>query len=185
MEKMDEETALAILFANTKRKKRNVDLITIAKSCEFLTKLYSSQIKVADKLGLSSEMIREFRSALKLPEQVQKLILSRKIDSIDIIKELSTIKNRKKQIDLAKNIANLKTKDIRDVKRMIKQANVSIEESKRKVAESKLKGLHIFLVDFTDEIYNTIVNEAKKRQMKPAELVRQIVANWTKRRNIN
>jgi ParB-like chromosome segregation protein Spo0J len=185
MEKMDEETALAILFANTKRKKRNVDLITIAKTCEYLTNLYNSQKKVADKVGLSSEMIREFRSALKLPEEVQKLILSRKIDRIDIIKELSSLKNKIKQIALAKNIANLKTKDVRDVKRMIKQANVSIEESKRKVSDSKLKGLHIFLVDFTDETYNTIVNEAKKRQMKPAELVRQIITNWTKRRNVN
>jgi len=185
MKKMDEETALAILFANTKRKKRNTDLITIAKCCDYLTRLYNSQKKVADKVGLSSEMIREFKTALKLPEEVQKLISSRKIDRIDVIKELSTLKSKNRQIAMARNIANMNTKDIRDVKRLIKQADISIEESKKKVKDSKLKGLHIFLVDFTDETYNKIVKEAKNRNMKPAELVREIVNNWTKRRNMN
>jgi len=182
MGKMDEETALAILFANTKRKKRRVDLITIAKSCDYLTKLYNSQKKVAEKVGLSSEMIREFRSALKLSKEVQKLISDRKIDRIDIIKELSTLKDKNKQLALAKNIANMKTKDIRDVKRLIKKANTSIEESKKKVLDSKLKGLHIFLVDFTDETYDTILKEARKLKIKPAELVREIVNNWVKKK---
>ena len=71
MRELDEATALSILFSNTKRKKRDADLLTIAKSCDYLVKLYGSQKAVADKIGLSSEMVREFLTTLRLPSEVQ------------------------------------------------------------------------------------------------------------------
>ena len=54
MTQMDETSVLSILFANTKRKKRDVDLLTLSKHCEYLVNLYNgSQTTVAEKLGLS------------------------------------------------------------------------------------------------------------------------------------
>ena len=102
MNKLDEETALSILFANTKRKKRTTDLLTIAKNCDYLVKLYGSQKAVSEKVGLSSEMIREFLVVLKLPKQIQDLVSERKIDSIDIVREISALKESPKQIIASK-----------------------------------------------------------------------------------
>ena len=182
MKILDEETALTILFANTRRKKRNNDLITIAKSCEYLTKLYGSQKAVAEKVGLSTEMIREFLSALKLPEEVQKLISDRKIDSIDIVREISVLKDPSKRIVAAKALANSLSKDVRDVKRLIKDTNLSVAEAKKAVLESKPKGLHIFMMDFDDDTYRAVIEQAKNMKVKPAELVRQIVLDWLQKR---
>ena len=180
MKILDEETALSILFANTKRKKRNKDLITIAESCEYLTKLYGSQKAVAEKVGLSSEMIREFLATLKLPEEVQKLISDRKIDSIDIVREISVLQDPSKQVAAAKTFADSLSKDVRDMKRLIKGANLPTEEAKKMVLESKPKGLHIFMMDFDDKTYHALIEEAKNMKVKPAELVKRIVVDWLK-----
>lgn len=184
MIKLDEETALSILFANTKRKKRNEDLLTIARACEYLIDLYGSQKELAKKIGLSTEMIREFRTVLKLPDEVQKLVANRKIDSLDVVREISVIKDRHKQIGLAEAFASSSTKDIRDIKRLVKGANFSVSNAKKAVLDAKPKGWHIFIMDFDDETYRTITKLARARKVKPAELVRKIVTDWLKREQI-
>ena len=176
--RLDEETALSIIFANTKRKKRSVDILTIAKSFEYLVRLYGSQEAVAKKVGLSTEMVREFLLALKLPKEVQRLISTRKIDSIDTVREISIIKDPAKQVEAAKALANSPSKDVRDIKRLVKAANVSVEDAKKIVSNAKPKGLHIFIVDFDDETYQAIIKHAKAMKLKPAELVRDIVSDW-------
>lgn len=177
MKNLDENTALAIIFANTKRKKRNTDLLTIAKSFEYLVKLYGLQKIVADKVGLSTEMIREFLTVLKLPKEIQILVSDRKIDSIDIIREISVIE-KSKQITAAYLFVNSLSKDVRDIKRLVKNTNISIEDAKNKILDAKPKGLHFFIMDFNDKIYNLLKKEAKNLKIKPADLVREIVTDW-------
>lgn len=180
MKKLDEETALSVLFANTKRKKRSVDLLTIAKSCEYLVNLYGSKRAVAEKVGLSTEMIREFLTILKLPKEIQKLVSERKVDSIDVVKEISALKEPSKQIEVAEAFINSPSKDARDIKRLVKNTDISINDAKKIILDTKPKGLHIFIMDFDDEMYKTIVKQAKLQRIKPAELVRAIVAEWLK-----
>ncbi len=177
----DEETALSILFTNTKRKKRSVDLITIAESCEYLTKLYGSQKEVAKKVGLSTEMIREFRIPLRLPKEFRDLILNKKIDSIDIVKEIAVLKDTSQQIAMARNIANIPSKDIRDIKRLVISSKLPIKESKRIILESKLKGLHILIIDVDDATYRVLRQYSKNKKVKSAELVKNIVTEWARR----
>lgn len=185
MKELVEETALSILFANTKRKKRSVDLLTIAKSSEYLVKLYGSQKAVAEKIGLSTEMVREFLTVLKLPKEVQKLVSKREIDSIDVVREISVIKGLSKQIAAAEAFIDLLSKDVRDIKRLVKAANVSVEDAKKIILDAKPKGLHIFIMDFNDEIYQALTREAKILKIKPAELVKGIVTNWLKQKTKN
>lgn len=182
MNKLDEQTALSILFANTKRKKRKADLLTIARSCEYLVKLYGSQKEVAGRIGLSSEMIREFLTVLKLPREVQELVSQKKIDSIDIVREISAIKDSAKQIKAANVFVNYSSKDVRDIKRLVKKGVLSVADAKELVDEAKPKGLHIFVMDFDDETYQAIVERSKRLGVKPAELVRNIVEDWLKRK---
>lgn len=185
MKKLDEETALSILFANTKRKKRNIDLLNIAKCCKYLVHLYGSQKDVAKKTGLSPEMIRQFLTVLKLPKEVKKMFAKRQIDSVDVAKELVTMNDSTQQIIAANTIVNSLSKDVRDIKRLFKQAGITMKEAKKIISAPKQKGLNIFMIDFDNETYRSITRYAKKLKIKPAELVRKIVINWLKRKSKN
>lgn len=182
MKKLDEETALSVLFSNTKRKKRNDDLVTIAMSCKYLVDKYGSQQALAKKIGLSAEMIRQFLATLELPEEVQKLVSERKIDSVDIVKEIAAIKDPQKQISVANTIINYLSKDARDIKRLIKVFNLSVEDAKRTVMEAKPKRLHFFIMDFDDKTYKLILKHSKKMKIQPSELVSEIVMEWLKQK---
>lgn len=183
MKPLDEETALAVLFANTKRKKRNADLLTIAQSCEYLVKLYGSQKTVAKKIGLSTEMVREFLTVLKIPKEVQELVSDRQIDSVDTVREISALKDTEKQIAAARSFLDSSSKDVRDIKRLVKSADLPVEEAKRVISELKPKGLHIFVIDFDDEMHRAIKAQARLLKVKPAELVRGIVNDWLRGRD--
>ncbi len=182
MKNLNENTALAIIFANTKRKNRNVDLLTMAKCFEYLVKLYGSQKAVAKKVGLSTEMIREFLIVLKLPIKIQKLVSERRLNSIDVVREISIIKYPSKQIAAAHAFINSLSKDVRDIKRLVKNAELPIEDAKKTVLDAKPKRLHIFVIDFDDETHQAITREAKTLKIKPAELVRRIVTDWLKQK---
>lgn len=184
MTKLDEDTALAIVFANTKRKKRIDDLLTIAKACEYLVKLnkYGSQQAVAKRVGLSAEMIRQFLTVLKLSKEIQELVSKRKIDSVDMVKEIAVIKDQPKQIAVAHAFMNSLSKDARDIKRLVKDVNLPSGDAKKTVLDAKPKGLHLFVMDFDDEMYQAILTNTKTLNVKPAELVREIIKNWLKRK---
>lgn len=179
MNELDEETALSTVFANTKRKKRTADLLTVARSFEYLVGLYGSQKAVAERVGLHPEMIRQFRSLLRLQSEVQDLIAGRRIDKLDVAYRIAMIGDPLQQIAVAQSIADLsQSKDVRDVIRLVTKAGSSAEESKRMIIEAKPKGLHIFVMDFDDRAYTAVQERAKQRSISPAELVKQIVDQW-------
>ncbi|MHC4400857.1 MAG: hypothetical protein ACYTG0_14365 [Planctomycetota bacterium] len=179
MKALNEQTALAIVFANTKRKKRTEDLITVAEAFDHLVKLYGSQRATAKKVGFRSpEMVREFLKILSLPAEVKQLVRARKIDRLDVAYRISMLAGREEQIKAARESAGLSTDDMRDVKRLISTAGMSAEESKKKVLESRLRGLHVFVMDFDDEEYKQVISEARRKRMDPAELVKQVVIKW-------
>jgi len=178
MKALDEQAALAIVFANTKRIKRTEDLVTVAEAFHHLVKLYGSQRAVAEKVGLHREMVREFLKVLSLPAEVKRLLRTRKIDRLDVAYKISMLPSGAEQIKAAKQSAALSTDDVRDVKRLMSSAGMSAEESKKKVLESRLRGLHVFIMDFDDEEYKQIISEARRKRMNPAELVKQVVVKW-------
>lgn len=180
MKALNEATALAVIYANTKRKTRKENLITIAKAFGYLVKLYGSPSIVAERVDLSPEMIREFLLILKLPLQVQKLVSQRKIDSIDILREISAIKDPSKQIIAANEFISTPTKEVRDIKRLIKQEGMTVENAKKTVLNARPKDLNIFIIDFDNETYLALIKKAKELKVKPPELVRGIVKDWLK-----
>ncbi len=182
MTTLDEETALSLLFGNTKRKKRSTDLVTLAEACAYLVRLRGSQRAVAESLGLSTEMIREFLMALKLPDEVREMIRQRKIDRLDVVRELASLKSQAAQVEAARVAALCSSKDLRDIKRLIKLGGTSVEEARALVLGSKPKGFHIFLLDLDDELYSALLESSEKMGMKPAEVARQVLAEWIARR---
>ena len=183
MNGLDEKKALAIIFANTKRKKRTADLITIANSFEYLTKTYSSPKLLSKKIGLSEEIIREFRKILNLAAEVKDMIKSRKIDRLDVAYRLSKIRDEKIQIEAAYKLSNLPSKDIRDIERIISTMSMSIEDSKRSIIDEKLKALHLFIIDFEESDYENIKKRAKDHNKSPAELIKDVMLNWLNSNN--
>lgn len=179
MKKLTEESALAIIYGNTRRKPENrkEDILTIANSFDYLIKLYGSRKVVSEKTGLSEEMIREFLTALKLPKEIQNMIAERKIDSVEAIRNLATLDDMKK-IETAKIYANLQSMDTRDIKRLINEGKLEAKEAKNLIDKAKPKGFHVFVMDFDDETYKDIIKNAKSLKIKPAELVRKIIIEW-------
>lgn len=178
MNALDEDSALSILFGNTKRKRRNVDLITVAKSCEYLSRLYGSNVAVAKKVGLHSEMVRQFLSLLKLPDEIKGLISARQIDKLDVAYRISTLADAGQQSAAAKALANIESsRDVRDVVRLMK-GGIAPQESAAIVMTAKPKGYHIFVMDFDDKTYRALNNEAKRLGVGAAQLAKRIVEEW-------
>ena len=179
MTEINEITALSILFGNTLVKKRDVDLLTLSKNCDYLVKKYGNSRKnVAEKIGVSPEMVRTFLLAKEMPIEIQKLIAERKIDSLDIIKQISEIKNSEDQIIIANAILNLPSKDIRDVIRLIKKNKLNAEDAIASILKEKPKNYHVYLIDVDNEMNKKILNAAKKFKLTPGEFVKKIVCDW-------
>jgi ParB-like chromosome segregation protein Spo0J len=177
MTEWNEESALALLFGNTRRKTRSTDLITLAQATDYLVTLYGSQKAVADKLGLSTEMIREFLSALRLPSSVQGMVANRTIDRLDVVRELASLPDKESQVEAARALAACDSKDIRDIKRLVKHG-AEVDRAKKAVLSAKPKGFHIFLIDLDDEAYRDLVRSSRELSIDPAELARQIISDW-------
>lgn len=180
MTALDETTALAIVFANTKRQKRTVDIVTVAKALEHLVKLYGSQKEVARKVGLSSEMVREFRKVLALPPKVLDMVRSREIDRIDLAYRISKITGPVEQLAAAEQAMGLSTDDVRAAERVVSKQGGSFTDAKDRVTKSKLRDLHVFVIELDDREQKAILKEARKKRTQPAELVKQIVLDWLK-----
>lgn len=178
--RMNEETALAVLFANLKGRKKK-DYITTAKCCRYLRKLYGSLKKVADKVGVSSEIIREFDSLLDLPKDVQQLI-SKRLIKLDTGYRISMrIEGAEKQREIANAVLDLGAFDARNVIEYArKNPKLPAEECKRRVLKSKTvtEKLHIFILPLPGETFGKLTTTAKELKMKPEDLVRKIVQEW-------
>jgi len=183
MRKWSEAAALATLFSNTRCKKRPADLLTVADAINYLVGLYGSPKAVARKVDLSVEMIRQFLTVLELPRTVKALFASRQIDSVDVAKELASLRDTEKQETVARTIVNSPSKDVRDIKRLIKTSRYRVKDAKKTVLNAKPKGLNIFVLDFDDETSRKVMAEARARKMKPAELVREIVTNYLRKKS--
>src|SRR6267378_388415 len=80
MDRKAEDKLLAELFLSLKgSKKKREDWISIAKKCKRLVDHYRSYGVAAQKLGVSSELIRSAVLLLSLPKEVQVLVKDGKI----------------------------------------------------------------------------------------------------------
>lgn len=180
--RMDEESALAIIYSNTKRHKRSLDLLTIAECFEYLKKIYGTQEAVAKKTDLSREMVREFLQVLTLPEYVKQLIRNRRIDSIDTAYRLTKIKDENTLENYTSQLLNLSTHDIRDIIQATKE-NIgwSIEGAREIVLKTKPTNLHFFVLDFSNDDYNKLIAASKKLNCSTAEIIKRITEDWLKK----
>lgn len=85
------DEAIAMLIACTRRKQRPKSIVEIAGMIEFLRGQLGSYKSVSETVGISTEMLREFRSVDKLEGEIRSLVENRTIDSVDLVYRISKL----------------------------------------------------------------------------------------------
>lgn len=83
--------ALAVLISCTRNKKRPLPLTQIAKWLEIARKKLGTHTAVANRIGLSPKMLRQFSYVRRLAEPVQDLFENRQLDSVDAATHLAML----------------------------------------------------------------------------------------------
>ena len=146
------EEALAVLISSTRSKKRPLPLTEIASWLEIAVVKLGSYAAVADRIGLSATMLKQFSSVARLAKPVQKLFESRKPESVDAAAHLAMLPAKEQEtISEALAAGEIDTSDVRAViqlrqtrgKEPIKTLLRSVQESKTKqeyIAEFIVRG---------------------------------------------
>lgn len=120
--------AIAKLIQNTRRGKRSSSLVEIAKWLDIAVEGFGTLTEVAERIDLSSKMLRQFTAINGLSKKVKAYFADRKIDSVDIAVHL---------LKFSKSDQNIITKEI--VKSELNSADVrAIWEFKKDFPKSKI-----------------------------------------------
>lgn len=120
-QKEDEEDdelnrALAILISNTRSKKRVLPLTQIAEWLKVAVNKLGSYSAVADRIGLSPQMVGQFASVDRLAPSARRLVERRKLDSVDAVAHMAMLPaKQQKAVAKALTEGELDTSDIRPV----------------------------------------------------------------------
>lgn len=112
----DLNRALAILISNTRSKKRVLPLTEIAKWLMVAVQKLGSYSAVAERIGLSPQMVGQFSSVNRLVPSARRLVASRKLDSVDAVAHLAMLPEKhQKAVAEALESGEIDTSDIRSV----------------------------------------------------------------------
>jgi hypothetical protein len=91
MSSRETDEALSALIVSTKRIRRKLDLLQVAKFLDVAIKGLGSLETVSERIGVSPEMLRQFACVKKLAPQVKRLVASGAISSVDVAYRLSKL----------------------------------------------------------------------------------------------
>jgi len=133
------EEAIAAIIANTRRVRRRLDLVGIAEYIAKAREHLGSLAAVADMVGLSEQMLRDFLSVGRLVPEVRRLVEQRRVDAVDVAMRISRMPEEDQRA-LAEAVMQrrLDADDVRavlDLRRTARDAGVAsliqrIEESR-------------------------------------------------------
>lgn len=133
--------ALAILISSTRSKNRSKPLTEIVKWIKIASEILGSTRKVAERIGLSPQMLRQFESVERLTPAVQELFATRQLDSVDAAAHIAMLPG-KDQLQVATLLANGKidTSDVRAIHQLRKEGSTEeIAAIISRVVDSKTK----------------------------------------------
>jgi hypothetical protein len=110
------EKSLALIIKCTRRNKRPRDIVTLAENISYAEKKLGSIEDVAERIKLSTQQLKDFLAVKSLCPAVRALVRKRTIDSVDIVKTISTLPFEKQEV-LANHFIQGKftSKDIRNI----------------------------------------------------------------------
>lgn len=158
------DLALANLITSTRTQKRTVSLSEFYRWLKEAIKMLGNINIVAERIGISERMIKQFMTYEKLDSNVQLYVQQRLIDSVDAVNYLAKFRKdeQKKLADLyvAKELTSQDLRSIYQQKKLL--PNLTIEKLIIRVMEGKTK--KIAIVEFIvreglkeRKIYNALV----------------------------
>jgi len=179
---MTKNTDLSHLFINLKGSKtKREDWITLAKRCESVVKNSKSTQEAAKKAGVSYQLMRSAISLLKLPPEVQSLIKDGKI-LFDAAQRINTIKNPKRQTEVARTIIGLTSHQQREVIQYAKKfPEAKLSDYKNRLMKPReIEKLNVAIIPLKEEFFNPVKQESKKRGISIEKLLVTIIENWVR-----
>lgn len=147
--------ALAALIKNTRTQRRPLSLTEIATWLDMAINGLGSLKEVAERIGLSTKMLRQFQYVQKLSPNVQTLFGQRKLDSVDAAVHLSLL-SAQDQTVVAQEIAEgqVDSADVRAITELRKKLpKVNIDEIIERVKATK--NVRQYVAEFVVRSKNT------------------------------
>jgi hypothetical protein len=167
------EEALAVLISCTRTKRRPLPLTEVADWIELAVSKLGSHAAVADRIGLSTKMLRQFSAVQRLSKPVQRLFQSRQLDSVDAAAHLAMLPAGEQEL-VAEELASglIDTGDLRAVVQLWQTGGSGpLRTVLRKVKESKTR--HVYVAEFVVRGPNDRerVQRALQKYIEPAEII--------------
>jgi hypothetical protein len=135
---IDKATALAILLANLKRRKRVNSPLEIAESARFLTESYDSQYDVADAVSVHESVIRKWTKLAGAPDELKQYVETKKIHPVAAFAIILAFPSAEQQLEIARAVIGWGERDItRLVKLRKRNPDFSIDECKQKITKGR------------------------------------------------
>ncbi len=183
MNEIDEEKMLARLYLNLKgAKKKQDNWFDIAQDCKQLRDYYGSAKKVADKIGVSYELIRALLKLTALPDEVKELIKDDKI-LFDVAQRIARINGNERRVEVARAVVGLSAHDARDLIQYAKKyPKEPLDNFKKRVTEGKdrIEKVNLAIIPLKEEIYSYLKAEGQKNNVSPEKLILLILDEWIK-----
>lgn len=167
------DEALAVLIASTLRKQRGYSLLEIAHNLEVARKKLGTIPAIAERIGLSAKMLRQFGYVAKLSKSAQEVFAQRRLDSVDAAAHLAGLP-QKLQGPLAEQLAagKLNTKDLRAMVELLKREPAApLEAMLQKVQASKAKREFVLEFPLRGDMSAARIRSAVSRFVPPSEIV--------------
>jgi hypothetical protein len=180
-EQMIRNEDLAVALANLKGSKHK-DLMATAEALQRLKVELRSNQAVGQAVGVSGEIVRQFLSLLRLPEEVRGLIEGRHI-GLEQGRQLYKIARRRPEIldEIALAMRGMTAHDARQlVVFLLQHPELSTAAAKQTVLGAKSvkrREFHVIAV-LDDEAFQKLKRQAKKRRKAVDEVVTDIVQEW-------
>ena len=176
----NEDDIFARLYINLKgKKKKSNDWITIAKDCQKLEKKYNSQKILAEKLGVSYQLIRSILSLLTLPKNIRDKVQKGDI-LFDAAQRLNTIEDKNKQTEVAEIISGLPSHKQREIILHAKRFNDSdlSKFKKRVLKKPETENIHVAIIPLNQDIQLKLKEESKRNKKTIQQTILTILENW-------
>lgn len=140
--------ALAALIASTRSKKRKLSLVSIAEHLATALASLGSYGEVADRIGLSAKMLRQFSYVRRLTPEVQLLFARRKLDSVDAATHLAMLVREDQKV-VAQSLAKRRL-DTEDVRAIVQWRETKPDEHIKRLVEGVIasKTQQHYVVEF-------------------------------------
>lgn len=180
---MDEETALAICFANLKGSKQK-DLLGTAKALEYLKRLpkYGSNNKVGQAVGVSGEIVREFLTLVKLPLELHPLFDNNQLGLEQGRRLWQLIRSRpqiaREAAETLKRLNALESRALIDYLRS--HPHISVADAEEQITLSRPiieREFHVIAL-LSEDDYSELRRRAHERRIPVDTLVTTVVRDW-------